>query len=204
MMVADPLAQLLAVLILLCGFGLLARRRLTPQITLLRVQACALAAAAGWATYQQSAPQLLLAALIILALQGLLLPAVLRRIARQIAPPPAVDPVPLAAYALPLGVLLFVLALLLAPFALAVPFAVILLGLLAAALRREALAQVIGLFAAEAGLMLAAIGLPGLPLVAFLALGALALPAAVLAGIVLLRPCGDLGSLSTSTQEAGH
>ncbi len=204
MMVADPLAQLLAVLILLCGFGLLARRRLAPQITLLRVQACALAAAAGWAAYRQSAPQLLLAALIILALQGLLLPAVLRRIARHIAPPPAVDPVPLAAYALPLGVLVFVLALLLAPFALAVPFAVILLGLLAAALRREALAQVIGLFAAEAGLMLAAIGLPGTPLVAFLALGALALPAAVLAGVVLLRPRGDLGSVSASTQEAGH
>ena len=204
MMVADPLAQLLAVLILLCGFGLLARRRLAPQITLLRVQACTLAAAAGWAAYRQSAPQLLLAALIILALQGLLLPAVLRRIARQITPPPAVGPVPLAAYALPLGVLLFVLALLLAPFALAVPFAVILLGLLAAALRREALAQVIGLFAAEAGLMLAAIGLPGTPLVAFLALGALALPAAVLAGVVLLRPRGDLGSVSASTQEAGH
>lgn len=67
----------------------------------------------------------------------------------------------------------------------AAALAVVLLGALWAALRRDATGQVAGVLTLENGLVLALAGLPVMPGAALLALATLALPAAV--GVALLR-----------------
>jgi hydrogenase-4 component E len=67
----------------------------------------------------------------------------------------------------------------------AAALAVVLLGALWAALRRDATGQVAGVLTLENGLVLALAGLPVVPGAALLALATLALPAAV--GVALLR-----------------
>lgn len=70
---------------------------------------------------------------------------------------------------------------------LAIALSVVLLGLLVMTTRRSALAQIIGFLSTENGLVLAAIGMPGMPFVAEFSVALLVLLAFLVVGIFLLR-----------------
>jgi hydrogenase-4 component E len=72
----------------------------------------------------------------------------------------------------------------------AVALAILLLGALMMATRRSALAQVAGLMTIENGLILAAVGVAGMPLVVELSTAGLVLVVAVIAG-VFARQLGE-------------
>jgi hydrogenase-4 component E len=74
----------------------------------------------------------------------------------------------------------------------------VLLGMLMMITRRNALSQVIGLLSLENGLILAAIGVAGMPLVVELSTAALVLMVALVAGVVVVQIRGSLESLDTA------
>ena len=70
---------------------------------------------------------------------------------------------------------------------LALALSVVLLGMLAMITRRNALLQVVGFLSLENGLMLAAVGIEGMPLVVELSVAVLVLVAFVVFGVFFFR-----------------
>jgi hydrogenase-4 component E len=81
---------------------------------------------------------------------------------------------------------------------LTIALSVVLLGMLALIARRNAISQVIGLLSLENGLILAAVGVAGMPLVVELSTAALVLVAAVVAAVVVFQIRERLDTLDTS------
>ncbi len=192
------LAHLMGGILLLCGFLLLSQRRLAAMITLYQVQAFTLAAAAFWQGYAQSEVNLYRTGLITLALKAVLLPLGLREIVRRFNLTRAVETAMPMALSMLLGVGLIGIAVLvvlpttmnavsLTREDLAIALSVVLLGLLVMTSRRSALAQIIGFLSTENGLVLAAIGMPGMPFVAEFSVAMLVLLAFLVVGVFLLR-----------------
>jgi len=192
------LAHLMGGILLLSTFLLLSQRRLAAMITLYQLQALTLAAAAFWQGYAQSEINLYLTGIITLGLKGLLLPLALREIVRRFNLRRAVETAMPMALAMLLGVALIGIAVLvvlpstmsavsLTREDLAIALSVVLLGLLVMTTRRNALAQIIGFLSTENGLVLAAIGMPGMPFVAEFSVALLVLLAFLVTGIFLLR-----------------
>jgi hydrogenase-4 component E len=192
------LAHLMGGILLLSTFLLLSQRRLAAMITLYQLQALTLAAAAFWQGYAQSEINLYLTGIITLALKGLLLPLALREIVHRFNLRRAVETAMPMALAMLLGVGLIGIAVLvvlpstmsavsLTREDLAIALSVVLLGLLVMTTRRNALAQIIGFLSTENGLVLAAIGMPGMPFVAEFSVALLVLLAFLVTGIFLLR-----------------
>jgi hydrogenase-4 component E len=190
------LAHLMGGIILLCAFSLLSQRRLAAMITLYQVQALTLAAAAFWQGYAQSEVNLYLTGIITLALKGL--PVALREIVLRFNLVRAVETAMPMALSMVLGVgLIGISVLVVLPSTmsavsltredLAIALSVVLLGLLVMTTRRSALAQIIGFLSTENGLVLAAIGMPGMPFVAEFSVALLVLLALLVVGIFLLR-----------------
>ena len=202
---SDPISQGLGALLLLCGFGLLACRRPEPRwpdpmIALYRIEAVILAAAAFWQGHLQGDAALVLGGCITLAGKAVLLPRLLRRIARRLEPMPAA-PALLAGLPVLFGLGLLGLAILLLPpgsrAGLLSPLTVLLLGLLLIATRRDLKGQTIGFLSMENGLMLAAVTVPGLPLVAVLAVASLLLATALPVALVLFGLPNDRTAFET-------
>jgi len=70
---------------------------------------------------------------------------------------------------------------------LAIALSIVLLGLLVMTTRRNALSQVIGFLSTENGLVLAAIGMPGMPFVAELSVALLVLLALLVVGVFVFQ-----------------
>jgi hydrogenase-4 component E len=194
-------AHLLGGAMLLVSFVLLAQRRLEAVTGALALQGVLLALAAAWQGHVQGAGQLLLTAGIALAAKGLGIPLVLRRMAAALPPAQRADaPGPLAPVmlgAVALVALAFLLAVpatrgapVLARVDIAIALAILLLGALMMVTRRGALAQVAGLLTMENGLILAAVGVAGMPLTVEISTAGLVLVAAVIAG-VFARQLGE-------------
>jgi hydrogenase-4 component E len=192
------LAHLMGGILLLSTFLLLSQRRLAAMITLYQLQALTLAAAAFWQGYAQSELDLYLTGLITLALKGLLLPMALREITRRFNLRRAVETAMPMALSMLLGTALIGIAVLvvlpstesavsLTREDLAIALSTVLLGLLVMTTRRNALAQIIGFLSTENGLVLAAIGMPGMPFVAEFSVALLVLLAFLVVGVFLLR-----------------
>jgi hydrogenase-4 component E len=192
------LAHLMGGIILLCGFSLLSQRRLAAMITLYQLQALTLAAAAFWQGFAQSEVNLYLTGIITLGIKGLLLPVALRQIVLRFNLVRAVETAMPMALSMVLGVGLIGIAVLvvlpstmsavsLTREDLAIALSVVLLGLLVMTTRRSALAQIIGFLSTENGLVLAAIGMPGMPFVAEFSVALLVLLAFLVVGIFLFR-----------------
>lgn len=192
------LAHLMGGVLLLCAFWLLSQRRLAAMITLYQLQALTLAAAAFWQGHAQHEVNLYLTGIITLALKGLLLPMALREIVLRFQLTRAVETAMPMAVSMLLGVGLIGIAVLvvlpstmsavsLTREDLAIALSVVLLGLLVMTTRRSALAQIIGFLSTENGLVLAAIGMPGMPFVAEFSVALLVLLAFLVVGIFLLR-----------------
>lgn len=191
------IAHLLGGGILLMSFVLLYQRRLEGVINALAIQGALLAAAAAWQGWVQDAPGLYVTALLAFGAKALLIPLALRMLLRRLGLHRTVEtalgigPSLLAAAAL-VGLSVMVLLPVTAGQAqaltrenLALALSVVLLGMLMMIARRNAISQVVGLLSLENGLVLAAIGVRGMPLVVELSTAALVLMLAMVAGIVV-------------------
>jgi hydrogenase-4 component E len=158
------------------SFVMLYQDRLSSMLKVFALQALVLAAAVAWQAAIQHAPQLYVTAAIALIVKGGMIPMVLQRIMKKLGIHREVEQVVGMGLTMLAGVALAALAILVvfpvtthaASFAredLAFALAVILLGLLTMISRRNAVSQIIGFMSLENGLVLAATGARGMPLV---------------------------------------
>jgi hydrogenase-4 component E len=198
MMQAYPLAHALAAVMLLCAFALLSQRRLVAMISLYQAEALVLSAAAFWQGFAQASDALYLTGIITLSIKGILLPMALRRIVHRFNLIRAVETAMPVGLSMILGVLLIGIAVkvvlpstasavTLTREDLAIALSVVLLGLLVMTTRRNALSQVIGFLSTENGLVLAAVGMPGMPFVAELSVALLVLAALLVVGVFVFQ-----------------
>jgi hydrogenase-4 component E len=203
------LAHLLGGVVLVLSFGLLAQRRIGAVITTYALQAWVLALAAAWQGWVQHAPHLYITAFIALGAKGLAIPLALDRIVRRLHIGRGVETALGIFPTMVLGVALVALAILvvlpttvaaqaLTREDLAIALSVVLLGLLMMISRRTALTQVIGFMSLENGLILAAVGVEGMPLVVELSVAVLVLVAFVVFGVFFFRIRAQFESLDVS------
>lgn len=192
------LAHLLGGIILICAFALLSQRRLAAMITLYQAEAITLTAAAFWQGYAQQEAALYLTGLITLVIKAIILPIALRRIVQNFKITRAVETAMPVGLSMIIGLALIGIAVwvvlpttmhavTLTREDLAISLSVVLLGLLVMTTRRNALSQIIGFLSTENGLVLAAIGMPGMPFVAELSVALLVLMAFLVVGVFLFR-----------------
>jgi hydrogenase-4 component E len=198
MMQGYPLAHALAAVLLLCAFALLSQRRLAAMISLYQTEAWVLSAAAFWQGFAQGSDALYLTGIITISIKGVLLPLALRRIVQRFNLIRAVETAMPVGLSMILGVLLIGVAVMvvlprtanaftLTREDLAIALSVVLLGLLVMTTRRNALSQVIGFLSTENGLVLAAIGMPGMPFIAELSVALLVLAGLLVAGVFVFQ-----------------
>jgi hydrogenase-4 component E len=191
-------AHLLAGSMLALSFVLLYQDRITAVLNVFALQAVALSLSVAWQAYIQEAPHLLITALIALVLKGFIIPTALHRIVRRLGIHRQVDEVigagPTMLFGLGLVALSILLVLpvgqnvsLLAREDLAFALAVILLGLLMMITRYNAVTQIIGFMSLENGLVLAATGAKGMPLVVEISVAFSVLIAFIVFGIFVFR-----------------
>ena len=169
-------AHLLGTSVLVLSFALLFQRRILGVINIFALQATVLAAAAAWQAYTQDAPHLYITAAIALLFKAIVIPLALRRIAVRFRIHRTVETVLGIGLTMIAGVCLVGLAIVLVlPLTrqsmlmtrddLALALSIVLIGLLMMITRRNALTQVVGFMSLENGLILAAVGVVGMPLV---------------------------------------
>jgi hydrogenase-4 component E len=186
------MAHLLGGATLVLSFVLLYQRRLNAAINVYTLQSLVLAAAAAWQGWVQSAPQLYLTALIALGANVVAIPIALRRILDRLSIRREIETALGIVASMILGLALVALVLLAVPPGamredLSFAFSVVLLGMLTMITRRNALAQVVGFLSLENGLILAIVGIAGMPLVVELSTAVLVLVALVVFGVFFLR-----------------
>ena len=169
-------AHLLAGSMLVLSFVLLYQDRITAVLNVFALQAIALSLSVAWQAYIQEAPHLLVTAGIALAMKGFVIPTALHRIVRRLGIHRQIEEVIGAGPTMLTGLGLVALSILLVlPVGqtvsllvredLAFALAVILMGLLMMITRRNAVTQIVGFMSMENGLILAATGARGMPLV---------------------------------------
>ena len=191
-------SHLFAGSLVLVSFMLLYQDRLYALLNIFALHAVVLAFAVAWQAFVQDAPHLYVTAAIALVLKGIVIPVTLHRIVkrlgihRQIETVVGIGPTMLAGVAL---VALSIMVMLrvtaeadpLAREDLAFALAVVLLGLLVMVTRRNAVSQVVGFMSLENGLVLAATGAKGMPLVVEISVAFSILIAFIVIGIFLFR-----------------
>ena len=191
-------AHLLAGSLVLVSFMLIYQDRLYALLNIFALHALVLAASVGWQAYAQQAPHLYVTAGIALIFKAIVIPTALHRIIvrlgihRQIETVVGVGPTMLLGIglvALSMVVMLRVTAGAdaLAREDLAFALSVVLLGMLIMVTRRNAVSQVIGFMSLENGLVLAATGARGMPLVVEISVAFSVLIAFIVIGIFLFR-----------------
>ena len=162
--------------VLLLSFALLYQRRLAGVLEAFALQAVLVAAAAAWQAWTQDAPHLYITAAITLGFKAIVIPLALGHIVRKLGIHRTIETVLGVNLTLLAGVGLVALSILLmfpitfhsgnvARENLTLALSVILIGLLMMITRRNAVTQVIGFMSLENGLVLAAVGVKGMPLV---------------------------------------
>jgi hydrogenase-4 component E len=195
---ALDVAHLLAGGLVLVSFMMLYQARLYTLLNVFALHALVLALSVAWQAFIQDAPHLYVTALIALAFKAVVIPVVLHRIIqrlgihREIETVVGIGPTMLAGMglvALSIAVMLKVTpeADPLARQDLAFALAVVLLGMLLMVTRRNAVSQVVGFMSLENGLVLAATGARGMPLVVEISVAFSILIAFIVIGIFLFR-----------------
>jgi len=191
-------AHLLAGSLVLISFMLLYQDRMLALLNVFAAQAFVLAASVAWQAHIQDAPHLYVTAAIALLFKGIAIPMALRRIVRRLGIHREIETVVgvvptmlagMALVALSMVVMLRVAAEAdpLAREDLAFALSVVLLGLLMMVTRRNAVSQVVGFMSLENGLILAATGAKGMPLVVEISVAFSILIAFIVIGIFLSR-----------------
>ena len=197
-MSAFDVAHLLAGSLVLMSFVLLYQDRLSPLINAFALQSLFLALAVGWQAIVQNAPHLLVTAAIAVLLKAIAIPTALRRLVRDLKIHQNIETAMgfglsmlagMALVALSMGLMLRVTAgaNIYAREDLAFALSVVLLGLLDMVARRNAVAQVVGFMSLENGLVLAATGAKGMPMVVETSVAFSILIAFIVIGIFLFR-----------------
>jgi hydrogenase-4 component E len=173
---AYEISHLLAGAMLVTSFALLYQQRIAAVLNAFAVQSITLALAVAWAAWSGNRPDLFITALIALTLKGIVIPLALRRTVERLGIHREVEKVVGVGVALIVGLALTGLAQALvvkvaagteshAREALAMALAIVLLGFLMMIVRRNAVTQIVGFMSMENGLILAATGARGMPLV---------------------------------------
>ena len=187
------IAHLFAGGVLVLSLVLLYQDRVTAAINVFALQAITLALSVGWQAFIQSEPLLLVTALMALAVKGFVIPMALHRIVRRLDVHREVEQV-IGGGATTLVALSI---LLLQPVSgagdvvahedIAFALGVVLLGLLMMITRYNAVTQVIGFMSLENGLILAATGARGMPLVVEISVAFSILIAFIVFGVFVFR-----------------
>ena len=192
------IAHLLAGSLVLVSFLELYQDRLYALLNVYALHALVLAASVAWQAFAQDAPHLYITAGIALVFKAIIIPVTLHRmivrlgIHREIEKVVGVGPVMLAGIGLVALSMVVILRVTqeadpLAREDLAFALSVILLGLLMMVTRRNAVSQVVGFMSLENGLVLAATGAKGMPLVVEISVAFSVLIAFIVIGIFLFR-----------------
>ena len=173
---AYEISHLLAGVMLVTSFALLYQERVAAVLNTFAAQSITLALTVAWAAWSDDRPHLFITALIALTLKGIVIPVALHRTVARLGIHREVEKVVGVGAALMVGLALTGLAQALvvkvatgtashAREELALALAIILLGFLMMIVRRNAVTQVVGFMSMENGLILAAAGARGMPLV---------------------------------------
>ena len=192
------IAHLLAGSLVLVSFMLLYQDRMFALLNVFAVHAIALSLAVAWQAYIQDAPHLYVTAVIAFAFKGVIIPGALHRIVQRLGIHRSVETVGGVGLTMLLGIGLVALSIVvMLPVTavassigqedLAFALSVVLLGMLMMVTRRNAVSQVVGFMSLENGLVLAATGARGMPLVVEISVGFSILIAFFVIGIFLFR-----------------
>jgi hydrogenase-4 component E len=192
------IAHLLAGTLVLISFLELYQDRLYALLNVYAAHALVLAASVAWQAFIQDAPHLYITAAIALVFNAIMIPVSLHRIIVQLGIHREIEKVVGVVPAMLAGMGLVALSMVvmlrvtqdadpLAREDLAFALAVVLLGLVMMVTRRNAVSQVVGFMSLENGLVLAATGAKGMPLVVEISVAFSILIAFIVIGIFLFR-----------------
>ena len=192
------IAHMLAGGLVLTSFMLLYQDRMYGLLNVFALHAVVLSASVAWQAHIQHAPHLYVTAVIALVLKAVIIPVALRRVVvrlgihRTIETVVGIGPTMLAG----MGLVALSMVVMLKATANADPLAredlafalsVVLLGLMMMVTRRNAVSQVVGFMSLENGLILAATGAKGMPLVVEISVAFSVLIAFIVIGVFLFR-----------------
>ncbi|MBM3577203.1 MAG: hydrogenase-4 component E [Alphaproteobacteria bacterium] len=192
------IAHVLAGALVLTSFMLLYQDRLSGLINIYTLHAVVLSLSVAWQAYYQDAPHLYVTAAIAVIFKAVIIPFSLRRIIERLRIHRTVEVVGGVGVTMLIGIFLMALSLVvmlpatasadpLAREDIAFALAIVLLGLLMMVTRRNAVSQIIGFMSLENGLILAAAGANGMPLVVEISVAFSILIAFIVIGIFLFR-----------------
>jgi hydrogenase-4 component E len=195
---AFDIAHLLSGGLVLISLLMLYQDRMYALINTFALHAVFLALSVAWQAYVQDAPHLYITALIALAFKAAVIPAALRRIIVRLQIQREIDAAVSIGLTMLAGIGLVALSMVvmlrvtaasdpLAREDLAFALSIVLLGLLMMVTRRNAVSQVVGFMSLENGLVLAATGAKGMPLVVEISVAFSVLIAFIVIGIFLFR-----------------
>ena len=191
-------AHLLAGGLVLLSLMLLYQDRMYALLNVFAAHAVVLSLAVAWQALIQDAPHLYITALVALLFKGTIIPLTLHRIVQRLGIHRTIETVVGIGPTMMLGIALIALSIMvmrpvteeadvLTREDLAFALSVILLGLLMMVTRRNAVSQVVGFMSLENGLILAAAGAKGMPLVVEISVAFSILVAFIVIGIFLFR-----------------
>jgi hydrogenase-4 component E len=212
------ISHLLAGTLVLVSFMLLYQDRLFALLNTYALHALTLALAVAWQAKIQDAPHLYVTAAIALGFKAIAIPVALRRIVERLGIHREVETAVGIGLTMLTGMALVALSMVImlrvtsgaanaiAREDLALALAVVLLGLLIMVTRSNAVSQIVGFMALENGLVLAATGAKGMPLVVEISIAFSILIAFIVIGIFLFRirerfDTVDIGALEQSRGE---
>ena len=192
------IAHLLSGGLVLVSFLLLYQVRMFALLRFFAIHALILSMSVAWQAYIQHAPHLYVTAAIALGFKAIIIPVALNRIVRQLGIHRSIETVGGIGLTMLAGMALVSLSIIvmlpvtadadsLAREDLTFALAVVLLGLLMMVSRRNAVSQVVGFMSLENGLILAATGAKGMPLVVEISVAFSVLIAFIVIGIFLFR-----------------
>ncbi|HZP94046.1 MAG TPA: formate hydrogenlyase [Burkholderiales bacterium] len=192
------IAHLFAGGLVLVSFMLLYQDRMSGLVNTFASHAVVVSLSVAWQAYIQQAPHLYITSAIALVVKAFVIPVALHRIIVRLGIHGTIEPVVGIGQTMLAGIGLVALSILvmlpitaqagtLAREDLAFSLSVILLGLLMMVSRRNAVSQVIGFMSIENGLILAATGAKGMPLVVEISVAFSILVALIVIGIFLFR-----------------
>ena len=211
------IAHLLAGGLVLVSFMMLYQDRLFALINVFALHAVVLALSVAWQAYVQDAHHLYVTAAIALIFKAIVIPVGLHRIIQRLGIHRDIETAVGIGSTMLAGIGLVALSMVLMlrvtpeadPLAredLAFALSIILLGLLVMVTRRNAVSQVVGFMSLENGLVLAATGAKGMPLVVEISVAFSILIAFIVIGVFLFRirerfDTVDVGALDSARAE---
>jgi hydrogenase-4 component E len=195
---ALDVAHLFAGGLVLVSFMLLYQDRMTGIVNTFALHALVVSLSVAWQAYIQHAPHLYITAAIALVVKAFVIPLALHQIIVRLGIHRTIEPVVGIGLTMLAGIGLVALSVMvmlpitaaagtLAREDLAFALSVVLLGLLMMISRRNAVSQVIGFMSIENGLILAATGAKGMPLVVEISVAFSILVALIVIGVFLFR-----------------